>query len=587
MNIDALLEAERRGILPPDMKPVLQEARRRGLVPQAEEVYDPAEGMSGYQRVMAGIGKGMTDIGRGVGQMVGAVSRDDIMESRELDAPLMRTTGGKVGSVLGTAAALAPTALIPGAATLGGAAAIGAGTGLAMPSESTGETLKNVGMGGVLAPAAVLGGRLLGAGYQGAKSLVAPFFEKGQDRIAAATLRAFAANPGAAAGRVSAAGKSVIPGSRPTVGELAGDPGIAQLQRAIMNNPEAKGLTQQMLENSTARMNSLADIAGDEGKRALFESMRDTAAKDLYSKALDAGIDPAALTPSLKGEVTKLLKRPSVKRAMQDAKELASEEGVKLTDKNSLRGLHYAKMALDDQISAAKRAGNDQMAKALIGTQEKLLGVIEKLNPAYAEARITFAEMSKPINQMDVGQLLLGKAAPPLYGGGQLGMNKAAFGRAMQNPDQTAKAATKFPGAKMEKVMTPEQMKILKAIEKELAGVADVENIGRATGSNTAQNLVSQNTLRQVLGPLGLPQGWAENTMLQTLMRPVQFTAKIGEPKVAAKIAGSLADPEEFMRLLALTQQRSALQRFAPEAARYLPAAGLLSPQIRETLPAD
>ena len=585
MNIKALLEAERRGILPPEMKPALQEARRRGLVP--EEASDPTEGMSGYERVMAGIGKGMVDIGRGVGQMVGAVSREDVEEARKLDAPLMKTTGGKVGAVIGAGVPLAATAMIPGANTLVGAAAIGAGTGLAMPSASTGETLTNIGMGGVLAPAAIVGGRMIGAGYQGAKSLVAPFFNKGQDKIAANTIRAFAADPAAATRNVRGAGQSVIPGSRPTIGELAGDPGIAQLQRSIMNNPEAKAITQQMLENSTARMNALADIAGDEGKRALFDSARRTAAKELYDRALDAGVNPTSLTPSLKGEVTKLLKRPSVQQAMKDAKALAAEEGVRLTDKNSLRGLHYAKMALDDQIESAVRAGQKQKAAALQGTQQKLLGVIEKLSPDYAEARITFAKMSEPINQMDVGRLLLDKAAPPLYGGGQLGMNKAAFGRAMQNPDQTAKTATKFAGAKMDKVMTPEQMSVLKAIERELAGVANVENLGRATGSNTAQNLVSQNTLRQMLGPLGLPQGWAENTMWQTLLRPVQFTAKIGEPKVAGKIAEALADPNEFIRLMGLVERQGFLQRASPEVARYLPALGILSPQIRESLPAD
>jgi hypothetical protein len=574
MNFDLLLEAERRGILPDDKRQLLAEARRRGLVHEQE--YDPTAGMSGYEKLMSGIGGGMTDVARGIGQMVGAVSREDVAEARRLDAPLSRTTEGKIGQVIGTGVPLAATALIPGANTLAGAAAIGAGSGLAMPSESTGETLANVGMGGALAPAAILGGRAVGAGYQGLKSLVAPFFRQGQEKIAANTLRAFAADPAAAVGRVRAAGQSPISGVKRTVAELADDPGLAQLQRSILNNPEGKALTQQMLENSTARMNALADIAGDEGKRALFDSSRRTAAAELYGKALDAGIDPAALTPSLKGEVTKLLKRPSVQQAMNDARALAAEEGIKLTDKSSLRGLHYAKLALDDQIEAATRAGQNQKASALIGTRDKLLGVIEKLNPDYAEARITFQKMSEPINQMDVGKYLLDKAAPPLFGGGQLGMNKAQFGRAMQSPDRTAKSATKFAGAKMEKVMTPEQMSILKAIEKELAGVANAENLGRATGSNTAQNLVSQNTLRQLLGPLGLPQGWAENTMLQTLMRPIQFTSKLGEPKVVEKIAGSMADPEEFLRLISMVENPSALQRLAPEAARYLPAVGLL-----------
>ncbi|ABR91677.1 Hypothetical protein mma_2193 [Janthinobacterium sp. Marseille] len=100
-------------------------------------------------RGLAGAGKALTDLGRGAGQLVGAVSRKDVEESRKLDAPLMATTAGKVGNVVGNVAALAPSAFIPGANSVAGAGTIGALTGLLQPSVSTGETLTNVGAGGV------------------------------------------------------------------------------------------------------------------------------------------------------------------------------------------------------------------------------------------------------------------------------------------------------------------------------------------------------------------------------------------------------------------------------------------------------
>lgn len=113
-----------------------------------EKPLDPTDGMSTTQKVLAGIGKGMVDVGRGVGQMVGLVSRDDVAKARELDAPLMRTGAGQVGNFIGNAAMIAPAALIPGAATIPGAAAVGAVTGLAQPSTSTKETLGNIAIGG-------------------------------------------------------------------------------------------------------------------------------------------------------------------------------------------------------------------------------------------------------------------------------------------------------------------------------------------------------------------------------------------------------------------------------------------------------
>lgn len=109
---------------------------------------DPTEGMSGLDKFRAGMGKAMVDTGRGVGQMLGLVSRDDVAESRRLDESLMNTGAGQAGNLAGNFAMIAPTALIPGAATVRGAAAIGAATGLAQPSVSTKETLTNTVLGG-------------------------------------------------------------------------------------------------------------------------------------------------------------------------------------------------------------------------------------------------------------------------------------------------------------------------------------------------------------------------------------------------------------------------------------------------------
>lgn len=114
----------------------------------AEKPLDPTEGMSTTQRTLAGVGKAMVDTGRGVGQMLGLVSRADVEESRKLDAALMNTTAGKVGNFLGNAALLAPAAMIPGAATVPGAALIGGAAGLVQPSTSTRETLTNTAIGG-------------------------------------------------------------------------------------------------------------------------------------------------------------------------------------------------------------------------------------------------------------------------------------------------------------------------------------------------------------------------------------------------------------------------------------------------------
>jgi hypothetical protein len=100
---------------------------------------DPTEGMSGTQKFLAGAGKAYTDIGRGVGQLVGAVPQGDIDEAKSLDAPLMNTGAGVAGNIVGNVAALAPAALVPGVNTLTGAGLVGGALGMAQPV-ATGES---------------------------------------------------------------------------------------------------------------------------------------------------------------------------------------------------------------------------------------------------------------------------------------------------------------------------------------------------------------------------------------------------------------------------------------------------------------
>lgn len=64
-------------------------------------------------------------------------------------APVLNTTAGKVGDVLGTAGAALPTMLVPGANTYAGAALLGAGTGAAITPGGIEERAKGAGIGGI------------------------------------------------------------------------------------------------------------------------------------------------------------------------------------------------------------------------------------------------------------------------------------------------------------------------------------------------------------------------------------------------------------------------------------------------------
>ena len=128
---------------------------------QGMTAYDPTRDMSGLDKFRAGMGKAFVDVGRGAGQLVGAVDRASVDESRRLDAPLMATGAGMAGNIAGNVAAYAPLALVPGANTVVGAGLTGAAMGATQPVGEADSRLKNTAIGAALGSLAQYGGNKL------------------------------------------------------------------------------------------------------------------------------------------------------------------------------------------------------------------------------------------------------------------------------------------------------------------------------------------------------------------------------------------------------------------------------------------
>lgn len=81
----------------------------------------------------------------------------------------------------------------------------------------------------------------------------------------------------------------------------------------------------------------------------------------------------------------------------------------------SLQGQHYIKLALDDALNSAQQQGIGKVEQSAISNAKSaFVSEIERQNPSYAAARTSFRDMSQPINQMQVGQGLLGRVGSPL-----------------------------------------------------------------------------------------------------------------------------------------------------------------------------
>jgi hypothetical protein len=144
----------------------IQQAIERDIIPNAkpkaaEKPINPMDGIPWYQAALEGAGKSFVDTGRGVGQMLGMVSQEEVDEAQKRDASLMDTAGGMGGNLAGT---IAQSVAAPGGATLKGAALASgllAGAQPVASGESRGvNTAVGAGAGAAGAGAAKLVGRL-------------------------------------------------------------------------------------------------------------------------------------------------------------------------------------------------------------------------------------------------------------------------------------------------------------------------------------------------------------------------------------------------------------------------------------------
>lgn len=541
---------------------------------------DPTRDMGAGQRMLAGIGAGMTDLANGIGQRLGVVSQAEIDDKRRTDRPLMNTTAGAAGNVAGQIALALPTAWVPGANTVAGAAAVGGLMGAAQPTATGESVLRNTAIGAVGGAGGVVAGRAIKAGYQGGKALVEPFTQGGRQKIAGRVLERFAEDPAKLA---SASSRPTATGAVPTLAEATKDRGIAALERSIsQQDPQIAGrFAQRAAESNAARVGVVQELAGDAAQRQAAEAARQAAAGQMYKAATSA-------TYAVDDELAGLLQRPAVQQAMQRAKTLAANQGREVafdvTPANAFSGvgvptqtsrqmngqaLQDLKMAMDEMLSDPASGFAGKAGATVKQLRGQLVDWMERANPDFKAARTAYADLSKPLNQMDVGERLLEKTTAAMRDlGGNQRLQASAFARALNNEQGLVRQATGFKGVNaLDDVLTPAQVGKLNAVRGELETAANLAQAANGPGSQTAKSLASQNLMRQLIGPTGMPQSWAESALLQTVMRPVQFGMQAAEPRIQQQLADILLDP--------------ALARGALKAAQ---PGGLLNPIARGLL---
>lgn len=550
----AELEAKRSGVqvtTPEDRAA----QRQRAAQQQSAVENDPTVGMPAWKLAIAGVQKKLSDRLLGLRGLAGDVAerlnpmdpnsssmdeaaQAEVVARRKRDAPLMNTTPGAVGYGAGAVLEAMPSAVISGANTVLGAGMLGGLYGLTEPAATAAERGSNAGIGAITAGGVQTAANLVptfGA------AVVRPFTRRGQEDISAETLRRFATNPNAVTGQHP---QNAIPGIRYTLAEATQDPGLATLERGMRSSPEMSDIGAQELGNVRAARGALDRIAGTPAERGFFSQARDNFVEPLYRQA-------NRFSFTIRQDPHGLLGRPSFVQAVRRAAQLANERGLNFQapaiDAPTTGGsLHLIKQALDDMLQTPmpqSGIGRNEAA-AIRATRNEIVGMMDRYIPGYESARAAYANMSRPVNQMAIGERLADTLSPPMNDFTEIpNVTPGRFAAAMRDPDETARAATGFQGARMDRIMDPAQMRDINSILEYLGRREGARNLNRGAGSNTAQNLASSQLLRAIVGPLGLPESLAESRAAPALLRVPQWLLQSQEPNIRRTLARALTDP--------------------------------------------
>lgn len=590
-SIGATLVDAARGLGTSAVNATPADMRPRGVeqvlqAPRGEELRAGMDG--GLQAVGADPSSAMYATGKLGAEIAGTMGVGGALskaaQASGMAAPLVEAlaTGGmKAGGMTGVRGA----ALRAGAGAAGGAAT----AGMVDPSQAGGGAAVGAVAPGVV-KVATRGFDAAAQGVRGAargvRAAVEPFTDAGRQAIAARTLVNAAGDDAAVAvaPRLEQAAE-LLPGSIPTAAQVAENGGVAALERAMAAHNPAP-FAERGMEQAAARTAALREIAGDDVQRAAAVEAREAAVGDLYGQAKNAAY-------AMDEELQRLLQAPAMQAALGRAKTLAenNQRGFQLevprTDPmaglGNMRpnggrqitgqGLMDLKMAVDDMLKDPAAGFQGASGNAVRGLRAKLIDWMERANPAFGEARTTYAEMSKPVAQMDIGQELLQRLEPALADHGALAKETAGrYAHALRNADQTARKATGFRGAGMADVMTPEQQQIMQNIAADLARKSNAQELGRGVGSNTVQNLAMGNIAKQS----GSPRAVGALLNMPVLRKIPQAIYETAEPKIQEEVVKALLYPKT-----AATMMRDELAKRALAGAPRQP---MLSEQTRDAI---
>jgi len=243
-----------------------------------------------------------------------------------------------------------------------------------------------------------------------------------------------------------------------------------------------------------------------------------------------------------------LLNRPSVQAALREAMKSSQERNIyfpsKPGEKFSVENLQRMKVALDDMLNRKGESALDKgVAADVSATRGAFIDWLGSRSPEWKKARLNFAEDSKPINQMQVGNVLKEALVGP-----KDEERAAQFINATRNAPQTIKKAGSGQTMdSLDQVLTPEQMKVVEAVTQDLVRNQKAQRLAQGT------NLTGATNIEQGAQGVRLPNLLSREAMVTNWLLG---TIRHGADQKINKLAGeAYLEPKMLAKILEETPQ--------------------------------
>lgn len=313
---------------------------------------------------------------------------------------------------------------------------------------------------------------------------------------------------------------------------------VSQVKRAITLNEgkpsvqaglgRVRDLLTREVPEAEAKKNALAPLQAfiDSGRK----SSGDFEAAKAAMTAIRRGEVPAGSFESKAGSDALAAARKALKKTEVGQDKVRTLSNVRDEIGYMLSGKYGGE-------SGAALAGS----RELIGIRNQLDRVLEKYAPEYGQARRAFIQGSQPINRMELGQSLLGRATgnldDPLTGAPLLSPHK--FGGQVKNLDAAARAATGFRKAKAADILQQQDFTAIDAISDDLTRQAQRLRYGSGGGSHAdAQGMLGKRLASGVMSKMPFGVGAV-----------VESLQAAGQTRVAEAMGQILQNPEQYRQI--------------------------------------